>query len=192
MKSMFDENIKSRILTAALLALVLVPFAYAADDYVLIVKPSPADAGTVSQSVPQNGFANVSATPQSGYQFVYWLGDVTDPAASTTTVSVDSPKLVIAVYERTDYQIESALGGAGAGNGYNGRPGVAPSVTVGVAPSAPGAKRYSSSSYSIPNIIDENPDNPDVPVPDETVPEPSTLVLFALAGLKLIKTRKSK
>ena len=191
---MFDKNIKRRILTAALLALVLVPFASAADDYVLIVKPSPAEAGVVSQSAPQNGFASVSATPQNGYQFVYWLGDVTDPASSTTTVSVDSPKLVIAVYERTDYQIEAALGGTGiAGAAGGSAPGIAPSVVTGVEPSAPGAKRYSNSSYGSSNVIDDTPLNPDLPVPDETtIPEPSTLALFALAGLKLIKTRKSR
>ncbi len=194
MRNMISKN----VIKVMFIAAVITPAICNAQQYVLLAKPSPVNAGTVQTTPSDNGMVTLSAQARDGYQFVYWLGDVSDPVAQTTSVSTDSPKLVIAIYERTDYETQIPLGSAGgimntASNARNNAPGPGPSVVTGAAPSAP-VKPFVP---VIPNFdFPENPDQPEErfddapPVPDEPIPEPSTLTLFALAGLALIKTKR--
>src|SRR5512140_3011115 len=67
-------------------------------------------------------FAQVAltATPKPGYQFVCWLGNVTNTTTGSTSVFLDSPKMVIAVFERSKFQtpgLESDYIISGGGNG---------------------------------------------------------------------------
>ena len=72
----------------------------------LMLEQSPSDAGQITPGVGIHRFIpntqiEISAIPQKGFQFAYWLGDVSDPTASTTKVSLNDSKAVIAVYEPT-------------------------------------------------------------------------------------------
>jgi len=46
----------------------------------------------------------LTATPKPGYNFVYWIGDVSDPTSSRTSANLNSPKIIIAVFERDSYE----------------------------------------------------------------------------------------
>ncbi len=70
----------------------------------LLIQRTPAQGGTV---VPPPGVhyfspdsqVALAAVPKSGYRFLYWLGDVSDPNSSSTSVYLDSPKIIVAVFE---------------------------------------------------------------------------------------------
>ena len=108
---MNNKEIKILFTAIIMLAFGSTAFARQAEEgYVLIVQQSPADAGLVTPSVgihrPQlNETVSIQAIPKLGYSFVYWMGDVQNPTANRTTVSLDSPKLIIAVFEREDFEL---------------------------------------------------------------------------------------
>ena len=67
-----------------------------------------------------NSEVTLTAEPKPGYQFLYWLGEVSEPAANSTTVYLDKPKIIIAVFEQTEYgapDTEMGLPGGGGGGG---------------------------------------------------------------------------
>ena len=70
---------------AAVLALGLAARGYAQTAaYELCIEQSPAKAGKVTPDSGTHRFSPdsvvvLSAEPQPGYQFAYWLGDVSDP-----------------------------------------------------------------------------------------------------------------
>jgi uncharacterized repeat protein (TIGR02543 family) len=43
---------------------------------------------------------NITATPDSGWQFDSWMGDVGDPDSATTTVTIDSDKTFTANFSQ--------------------------------------------------------------------------------------------
>lgn len=157
-----------------------------AQEYVLLLKQSPVEAGTLDRVPGDGGIVTVTATPKDGYRFSGWIGDVANAGLQTTTISTDGPKLVIATYTRDDYENGASIGSGGASSSNFG--GFAPSVVVGVAASAPGGSNYSGGGYTYPDVNEED-FNPDIPVPNETIPEPTTIALFALVGLKLLRKR---
>ena len=62
-----------------------------------------------------NSEVTLTATANPGYQFVYWLGDVSNPEALSTVVHLDKPKIVIAVFEQS--QAKFTGGGIPGGGG---------------------------------------------------------------------------
>ncbi|HUW19566.1 MAG TPA: hypothetical protein VMW16_09710 [Sedimentisphaerales bacterium] len=89
---------------------------------VLLLQKTPFQGGKTTPDVGVHRFdANapvvLTAIPKAGYQFVYWLGDVSDPTENSTTVSLDSPKIVIAVFEQVLYGAAVAEGQASGGPG---------------------------------------------------------------------------
>ena len=71
----------------------------------LLVQQTPAEGGIVAPTIGVHYFARNSqialvAIPKPGYQFVCWLGDVTDPNSSRAVAYLDRPKIVIAVFAR--------------------------------------------------------------------------------------------
>jgi uncharacterized repeat protein (TIGR02543 family) len=60
------------------------------------VTPSPGDHTCIEGS-----WINIIATPDTGYQFDSWTGDVGDASSANTTVTVDSDKTVIANFSET-------------------------------------------------------------------------------------------
>jgi hypothetical protein len=80
------------------------------DGTVLVLQQTPAQGGSMTPGEGVHHFepysqVTLTAVPKPGYQFVYWLGDVSDPTANSTTVYLDAPKIIIAVFEQTDYEL---------------------------------------------------------------------------------------
>jgi hypothetical protein len=190
----------------AISVVVMVGFAAASAnaqvDYALMVQQTPADGGTVSpdigvHSIAANGAVTVTATPRQGYQFVYWLGDVSDPTANSTVVSINAPKIVVAVFQRSEYElpIETPAVAEGAGGGGGGL--VPNSQHVGggggISP-ATGASSYKGPTYVIKQPDNSQPDdsitetNDDYQVP--STPEPATVMLLGIGSLLALKRKK--
>ena len=135
-------------------------------------------------------FAEVTltATPKPGYQFVYWLGNVTNATTGTTTVLLDSPKMVIAVFERSKFEtveLESDyMGGGGEGSSGLVAGGGLSDMSL---EEADGAKRPSNphSSSNTGNFPVPGKGEGDVPVP-----EPATATLLFAGFLMLAKSRR--
>jgi hypothetical protein len=62
---------------------------------------------------------DITATPDSGWQFTSWTGDVTDPYSATTNVTMNTDKTVTANFNQTTGILTLAINGSGS---------VAPSV----------------------------------------------------------------
>ena len=72
--------------------------------YEVIMGVSPAGSGTTNPPVGthfyiENELVTVTATANPGYRFVSWDGDVADPNAPSTTVTVDTAKVITANFE---------------------------------------------------------------------------------------------
>ena len=172
------------LLAAAVLALGLAARGYGQTAaYELCLEESPAQAGKL---VPDSGTHRfsadavvvLSAEPQPGYQFAYWLGDVADPKAQRTTVQVNSSKVVIAVFQpaNRDTPREILVGGGGGGGGG--------AVPTRIDLSTPGWSLAGGGGKIDPKVIS-------VPVPVPVpVPEPATVLLLSLGALVLRKSRR--
>jgi List-Bact-rpt repeat protein len=180
------------------------------DGYVLIVQQSPVDTGIVTPGVgvhrsELNERVSIQAIAKPGYRFVYWLGGVENPTDNRTFVDVDAPKIVIAVFEREEFEFLSesdfVAGGASIGGAVataqdtiGGTGAISPS-TGALPPRQPIflPPRPISDSFPVPGELEDD----DFPVPGdgdeeteiEPVPEPTTIALFAAGGLLLRKRR---
>jgi len=160
---------------------------------VLLLQQTPANGGTITPGagvhhLEPNTNVTLIADPQPGYQFVYWLGDVSDPTSNRTTVYLDAPKIVVAVFERTEYALEELVemaqsipgglrGGLMAGAADYARQG---------AVSAAGSRRP---SVRKPPPSKPPKQEPEIPVP---VPEPATVVLLAVGSFLAFAGRRPK
>jgi hypothetical protein len=147
----------------------------------LCLQQTPDAGGAVNPAVgiyhySSDSEVKLTATPNPGYQFVYWLGDVSDPKAVTTVVHLNKPKIIVAVFEQTDSDA-SAAGLSGGGGGG-----------AGLFPSGMGfiqSGNVSVSSGSKPKTIHYGSNNAQPPV----VPEPATGLLLALGTLFILTQR---
>ena len=162
---------------------------------VLLIQQIPDNGGTITPGagvhyLQQNTIVTLTAVPRAGYQFVYWLGDVSDPTLNRTTAYLDAPKIIIAIFERAEFELgdvadtaQSIPGGYWGGlrrsaadysrQGFSGGGGRQQSV------SRPPAK----------------PPEPEPPLPQEIpvpIPEPATVVLLAVGGYLAFARRRSK
>jgi len=148
--------------------------------YELCIEQSPAKAGKVSPDsgthrFSANSVVALSAEPQRGYQFAYWLGDVADPKSQRTTVQVNAPKIIVAVFRPADedpFEKDITGGGGGGGGG-----------TL-----LPTAMDLSSPGWS-PSGGGGTPKTRTVFVPVIVTPEPATVILFGLGTLALRRRR---
>ncbi|HIJ72358.1 MAG TPA: PEP-CTERM sorting domain-containing protein [Planctomycetes bacterium] len=165
--------------------------------YSLLIEQSPIDAGKVT---PQTGLyqaqldevVTLTAIPKPGYQFVYWLGDVTEPGTNETTILVDSPKIVIAVFERSKFELPAELGIVGS----RGRGGLRSTEYFrprGISGGGTGGLDVPPPKEPPEPLGDEFPVPAEpFPVPenkDEEIPEPATIALFGLGSVLLSLSR---
>jgi len=149
------------------------------DSTILLLQQSPAQCGTITPAVgvhyfELNTYVTLTAVPEQGYQFVYWLGDVSDPTANSTITYLDAPKIINAVFQRNEYEFsiiggESAYGSGGtAGGGL-----------------FSGAADYQRQGFGGPG--GRRPHKP-----RWVIPEPATVVLLVLGSLFAFTTGRRK
>ena len=63
---------------------------------------------------PADTVVNISATPDAGWQFVNWSGEVADPDSASTTVAVNTNKTVTANFNQITYTLTMAVNGGGS------------------------------------------------------------------------------
>jgi hypothetical protein len=191
------------ISAAVVLCIALQPAFGQMNDPALLLQQSPADGGTITPAAGVHKLElgseiTLTAVPKPGYQFVYWMGDVGEPTSSSTTVYLDGPKIVIAVFERAQFE---SLFAAGASQSRPGG-GLLRSISEGMQSGfgGPGAKR--PSKFRWPSEPEEPPEEEepgeDFPVPEggqdfpvPEIPEPATVLLLGLGSLVLLRKRRA-
>ena len=181
----------SKILISALAIIVgwlFVPAYCQTSEVALLLQQTPSKGGAITPDVgvyhyKQNSEVTLTAAPKPGYQFLYWIGDVSDSSAISTMVYLDKPKIIIAVFElggngvpSVEKGISGGGGGGGGGNGF-----VSPAMTFGQAGSISGVaggvkpKIYQSAYPK-----------------SEVVPEPATCILLGFGSLFALVRRRTK
>ena len=169
------------------------------DGYAMMIQQSPVDAGRVTPSIgihrfTANKITTLTAIPKPGYRFVYWLGDVIDSTTNETTVIADGPKIIIAVFERTEYEFwtrdEMIMASRGASGSYSKR------ESIGGRGRAPGGFKEPDNGGGGGDDGDEDEpeDMTDFPVPTEEspVPDPATIALLGLGSIPVLAKRKKR
>ena len=162
--------------------------AWCAPNVELMIEQSPSDAGRITPGAGVHRFIpntqiEITAVPQQGFQFAYWLGDVSDPTSSTTNIHLNDSKAIIAVYEPMapvpgdDDEIRRN-GGGGGGGGAGLRPSHADFFSMPF--SAPGGSISGGQSVTYQVIA------------TEPVPEPATLCLLGMGSMALARCRKKR
>jgi len=189
------------LMLVAIAAISACPACYG-KGYALLVEQAPMEGGIVTPSVGVHSFTpgetiTITAAPRPGYRFVRWMGDVSVADTSTTTLTLDSPKILVALFEKIEQALplppteelgetdENAIGGGGGSSGRM----IAQSIPVGggggVSPSgSPLPHRRSSITNNIP---DEELPTGEVPVP---TPEPGTIAIMGLGAVIALVGRK--
>jgi hypothetical protein len=154
----------------------------------LMLEMSPAEGGQLNIPTGVHAYdmyadVTLKATPKPGYQFVCWLGSVSNSVTSSTTVFLNSPKMVIAVFERNEYETPGAesftmVGGGGEGGGMMRSEGLSGPSDVSPSPRPPHTPHY-------------HPYNPPLPPPPVPTPEPATVALFFTGFLMIVNRRKN-
>jgi len=181
------------ILAIALIAWVLFVPAYCqTGTVVLLLEQTPAKGGEITPVAGIYHFASgsevtLTAIPKPGYQFVHWLGEVSDPTASKTVVYLNTPKVIIAVFEQTEDGV-SAEGESlpAAGGAFGG--GLSPTAVDLILPSGLSIGGGGGSVKPQPRTVIYVLDDEKTP----EVPEPATGVLLVLGGLFAIARRGAR
>lgn len=183
---------------AVILCGLLEPAYCETDGTSLLLQQTPPQGGKITPSVGVHHFepytgVTLTAVPKPGYHFVYWLGDVSDPTANSTIVYLDTPKIVIAVFERSEYdfltgeerpQSRPVGGMSGGGADYSRRGGGGGGGGGGTGGSPSNGDK--NGEFPVP------PEGNDFPVP-EPIPEPATGVLLVLGSFfAFVKHRAKK
>ena len=162
------------------------------DQPVLLLQQIPANGGTITPDagihhLELNTSVTLTATPLPGYQFVYWLGDVSDPTLNRTIAYLNSPKIIVAIFERAEYELEGMVeAGQGIPGGFRGRLRASTADYSRRGYRGGGARRPSTSRVW-PKLPEPPLPPPEVPVP---VPEPATMVLFAVGSFLALAGRR--
>jgi len=147
----------------------------------LLLQQTPTQGGIITPTTGIYHYApdsevTLTAVPKDGYRFIYWLGDVSNPTASFTVVHLDEPKVVVAVFEPTNYDaldVSGSLptsGGGGGGLFASATDFGRPSAIVVGGGAGPRPQGPISLSWQTGDGMPETP-------------EPATAVLLVLGGL---------
>jgi hypothetical protein len=177
----------------------------------LIIRQIPAQGGTITPSPGIHRFEPdtqiaLTAAPKPGYKFVCWLGDVSNPEASSTIIQINGPKTIVALFQSTEYEAPlpkaSAPGGGGSSSGAQlstgGMAGIGNNTSLMGGAGKAASKIVASDPVflSWPTESDSSLPEPPVvivPVPEEqVVPEPATGTLLILGSLFVFLRRRSK
>ncbi len=204
-KRMNNKLILSLVFSLSVLISAVSAQAQQADSYALLIQQSPPDAGSVT---PGSGVhemeigqtVSLSAIPKPGYRFLYWLGDVSATGTPDTTIQIDSPKMVVAVFTRQAYEeelpgvkiIQGANGTGGGGGRIIGSPIRSPAAITPGSYYDPGNFIYNGTTKPIDEKEETNPyapgddeNNGETFIPGEDgdeVPEPATILLLGLGS----------
>ena len=179
--------------------------------YSLLVQASPVDTGfiTPEPGVHRFGLNEIvvlKAVPRPGYRFLYWLGDVDNPTANETITNLDSPKLVIAVFEREEFSLLTPSTMPQKGRGSGGAIASANTFTPRNSMSSPGPRwpkpppfiwpdqddfPVPGNPFPVPVDGDDELDEEDeFPVPDEPIPEPATIALLGFGAVTVLRRKR--
>jgi len=157
-------------------------------DVALLLQQTPSKGGAITPIAGVHHFelnsqVTLTAAPKPGYQFLYWLGDVSDPGAIKTVVYLDKPKIIIAIFGRTEngklVEEEGLSFGSGGGGGGSGLVNTVGNFGyMGGMSSGTGGKAKSPKVVYVQNI--------------EVIPEPATCVLLLLGSLFAFARRGAK
>jgi hypothetical protein len=184
------------ILTAIIFIIACTGPAYCQDEgIVMMLQLSPVEGGKVNiepgvHTYDRDSEVTLKAAPSPGYQFVYWVGNVSESSASTTTVHIDGPKIIIAVFERSKFEIieapEQPQISVSGGGLYRSR--------VERGSDASGATIFPVEEIHFPSTPHNPPvpEGSDLPVPDNEVPEPATILLLAAGIFALNKNHRNR
>ncbi len=190
---------KGLILTLAFVLFALLRPAYCQlDGITLLLLQNPDEGGTVTPAagvhyLEQGAEVTLTAIPQPGFQFVCWLGDVSDAMANSTLVYLDAPKIVIAVFETAEFELaiypEHSTFAPGGGS-YR-----SPREPTNSGFGGSGSER--PSKRRPPQIIPPPEEEHEFPVPEEgndfpvpEVPEPATICLLGFGGLIMLNRKQ--
>jgi Divergent InlB B-repeat domain len=197
MKKMKRDNFKSvgcAVIICCAALLLFYSSAQAAgqeDGTSLLLEASPAQGGYLNIATGVHNYdmyaeVTLKATPKPGYQFVCWLGNVSNSATSSTSVFLNSPKMVIAVFEQAEFDTVEAAGDYSVGGGGDNGGGM---VRGGGLPDSSLEEAVASTNhiphYSLPK---QTPPSDAPPVP---TPEPATVTLFFAGFFMLVNRRKN-
>jgi hypothetical protein len=182
-------SIRRRDLTLAAAIIVCGLFAPAncqAEEVLLLLEQTPVKGGDITPGTGVHHFKSgseivLSANPKPGYQFVHWLGDVSDATANSTVVYLNKPKVIVAVFEQAKYNTKDVLSASGGGGGLiptagNFFPQGGISPAGGGGGGKPGPVTY---------VLDGKKTTPEVP-------EPATGVLLVMGSLFAFARRRGK
>jgi len=156
-------------------------------DVALLLQQTPAKGGATTPMAgvyhfELNSEITLTAIPEPGYQFVYWLGDVSDPGATSTVVYLDKPKIIIAVFEQAEYGVLAGeVGPSGGGGGSGLVATVANYGPTGGMSAGTGGKKQ---KIQKPVVV--------YPKGIEVIPEPATGVLLVLGSLFAFARRRTR
>jgi hypothetical protein len=169
----------------------------------LMLQMTPVGGGTLNISTgvhvyDRDSEIKLAAVPKAGYQFVCWQGSVAEASSSNTSVVLDSPKIVIAVFERSKFEtldkteeMQILSGGGGmVGSASRGDTGLE-QATGG---KRPGSFHLPGPPHNVP-VPGKGDNGNGVPVPNgpptDEVPEPATMA-FLGTGIMLISLFRKK
>jgi hypothetical protein len=197
------NKIGSAAVVSLVIFLVTGPALCQGDSVALLVQQSPAEGGQVSPSLGVHNFGSntrvtLTATAAPGYQFVYWLGDVSEPSSNITDAILDSPKIIVAVFEKAQFdllpvmqaQYGAPLGGVYASEADYSRGGISP--VAGKRPHKPGGPSEPAEEPEEPEKPPEfpAPGGENFPSP-EPIPEPATICLLGFGAIFALRARRT-